>query len=126
MKVLLGGVVATLLFVGAAVARQTTAPAAPIVVPPSRCAAPPEAPSPPDPATASAASMQIAIANYDTWRGAMQAVLDCRHAEATEFRAAADARTTEYNAANAMAHSTSSAWTAAGEAYTARHPARRH
>ena len=101
---------------------QTPGAAAPS---PSRCGAVPQAPSAPDGTTATAAQIEAAIAQYDSWRVQVAPILDCRRAEALELRAAADARANEFNAANAIARDTGAAFQAAAAAFAARPAASR-
>jgi hypothetical protein len=70
-------------------------------IPPSACAAFTSAPPAPDGATATAAQMREAVAEYEAWRAQTQATLDCRAAEVNALNAQARARTEEYRAAQA-------------------------
>lgn len=115
-----------LLSVGAGPAFAQTETQPPYTPPPSRCEATPATPVAPDGATATAEAMASAVADYETWRQTMLANLACRHSEATELRAAADARTAEYNTANSLARETGAAFQAATEVYNARRPNRRN
>lgn len=123
MKVLAGAAVALLMMSGAAIAQTETTPAAGASE--SRCGAVPTAPTAPDAATVSASDMQAAVAEYETWRTAVETNLQCRLAEANELRAAADARATEYNAALNTARETGAAFQAATAAYNERAPRQR-
>jgi hypothetical protein len=121
---ILASAAAAATFMFAAASAQTTTPApaaAPSAVPASRCGEVPAAPTAPDGATASQREIQTAIAAYDAWRAQITPNLECRRAEALEMRAIADARTNEFNAANAAARDAGAAFQAASEAYNARH-----
>lgn len=122
MKLLIGAAAAALLFAGTATAHTATPP-----LPPSRCGAPPTAPTLPDGATASSAQVEAGNTAYNTWAPLMQANVQCRRAEAEEMRAQADARTTEYNGLASQLTTTVSSWQAEVAEYNARgqQPARR-
>lgn len=120
MKVLIGAAAAALLFCGAAVAQETTAPAASVQVAPSRCGELPATPSLPDGGAASADNMQVAMASFTSWEAAYRGVLECRRAEAQEAQATSERRTAEFNGGVTGFNATIASWTAEVEEFNGR------
>ena len=125
LRALLGATCAVMMVTAASAQTPETSAAAAAPTPPSRCGPVPEAPAAPDGSTAEASAIQAALAEYESWRVLVEANLACRHQEATEARALADARALEFNAANATARETSAAFQTAADAYNERHPRQR-
>lgn len=130
MRVLVFGTVAATLLCAASASAQTpttipTPPATSAAVPASRCGDVPTAPAAPDGATANVQQMQAAVAAYDAWRAQIMPNLECRRAEALEARAIADARTSEFNAANLAAREAGAAFQTSSDAFNARNTNRR-
>jgi len=95
---------------------QETAPD----VPPSTCAAFTPTPSPPDGVTATADQVRAAVAEFEVWRAATQATLDCRSAEVRALAAQAETRRNEYVAAQTENQAGATAFQAQLDIYAAR------
>ena len=93
---------------------------APVETPPSACAAFVQAPSPPDGATANAAQVHAAVAEYELWQAQTQSTLDCRAAEIRALAAQGEARRNEYIAAQEDNQTRAAAFQAQLDIFSAR------
>lgn len=127
MKVLIGAVVATMVFASVAAAQDTSTATAPAAtaqaaapVPASRCPAATPAGSPPDGSTIPVAEWNVRIAAHNAWIESVNSNLACRAAELRELRAQVDARIAEHTQIRTAAEEANSIMTVQQTFYCAR------
>jgi hypothetical protein len=119
MKVLIAAAAAAVLIALPAVAQTTPAtPATP--APASNCPALAAPPTLPDGATANREAMAAGNTTYQAWATAYQAGYQCRHTEAQQAMAAAQALVAESNRSADTLNQTTAAWQADVAEFTAR------